>query len=95
MFAAVDADGCHGPWVGPSATDSVTVRIHAFRRVPDRELAAVIAGVNQQRVTGNRSPHLAAFSRGCSPAPSLGLTVVAILSILVLGVLRAEPAARR
>ena len=47
MFAAVSA-GDAGLWVGPSATDAV-IRIHAFRRVPGRDLA-VIVGLDQSEV---------------------------------------------
>jgi signal transduction histidine kinase/CheY-like chemotaxis protein len=46
LFAAIDAGGSSGKWVGPSATDAVT-RIHAFRRLPDRDLA-VIVGIDEQ-----------------------------------------------
>jgi DNA-binding response OmpR family regulator/signal transduction histidine kinase len=45
MFAAVNAAES-GSWVGPSPSDQV-VRIHAFRRVPGRDLA-VVAGFDQQ-----------------------------------------------
>jgi signal transduction histidine kinase/CheY-like chemotaxis protein len=47
MFAAVEA-GDTGLWIGPTATDAV-VRIHAFRRIPGRDLA-VIAGLDQREV---------------------------------------------
>lgn len=47
MFAAIAAsDG--GLWVGPSAPDAV-VRIHAFRKLPGRDLA-VVAGLDQREV---------------------------------------------
>jgi signal transduction histidine kinase/CheY-like chemotaxis protein len=45
MFAAVDATES-GLWTGPSASDAIT-RVHAFRRVPGRDLS-VIAGLDQQ-----------------------------------------------
>ena len=45
MFGVVDA-GDSGVWVGPSASDAV-VRIHAFRRLPGRDLA-VIAGIDRE-----------------------------------------------
>ena len=56
MFAAVDSEGATtggakggaGLWVGPSAADAVP-RIHAFRRLPGRDLA-VIAGLDQREV---------------------------------------------
>jgi signal transduction histidine kinase/ActR/RegA family two-component response regulator len=41
MMTALRADP-NGRWTGPSATDGVT-RIHAFRAVPDRDLAVVLA----------------------------------------------------
>ncbi len=44
MFGAVDAGGS-GLWVGPSASDAV-VRVHAFRRLPGRDLA-VVAGIDR------------------------------------------------
>ena len=48
MFTAVAA-GDAGLWVGPSASDAV-VRIHAYRRIPGRNLA-VVAGLDQREVT--------------------------------------------
>jgi signal transduction histidine kinase/DNA-binding response OmpR family regulator len=45
MFAALDA-GESGLWAGPSAFDAVT-RIHAFRRLPGRDLA-IITGIDEQ-----------------------------------------------
>jgi CheY-like chemotaxis protein/signal transduction histidine kinase len=45
MFAAVEAADS-GLWVGPSSSDSV-LRVHAFRRLPGRDLA-VVAGIDQQ-----------------------------------------------
>jgi signal transduction histidine kinase/CheY-like chemotaxis protein len=41
MFAAVAAAGS-GLWIGPSANDAVP-RIHAFRHVPGRKLAVIVA----------------------------------------------------
>lgn len=41
MFAAVSA-GAQGLWTGPSANDAVR-RIHAFRHIPERNLAIVVA----------------------------------------------------
>ena len=82
MFAAVDAADA-GLWVGPSATDAL-VRIHAFRRIPGRELA-VIAGLDQREVmqpvtTWQWQARLfASFISG----------LTAIIAILVLGGLRA------
>jgi len=40
MYAAIREEDS-GVWVGPSATDSV-VRVHAFRRLPDRDLVVVV-----------------------------------------------------
>ncbi len=47
MFAAVDGAES-GSWVGPSAPDTIE-RIHAFRRIPGRDLA-IIAGLDRQEV---------------------------------------------
>jgi CheY-like chemotaxis protein/signal transduction histidine kinase len=82
MFAAVDADDA-GLWVGPSATDAV-VRVHAFRRVPGRDLA-VIAGLSQQEAmlpvaTWQRQARVFAVAIG-------GLTTIIV--ILILAGLRA------
>jgi signal transduction histidine kinase/HPt (histidine-containing phosphotransfer) domain-containing protein len=41
MFAAVAAAGS-GLWIGPSANDAV-LRIHAFRHIPGRKLAVIVA----------------------------------------------------
>ena len=41
MFKAI-SHAPAGVWVGPSATDAVR-RIHAFRRIPDRDLVIVVA----------------------------------------------------
>ncbi len=41
MFKAISRAPA-GVWVGPSPTDAVT-RIHAFRRIPDRNLAVVVS----------------------------------------------------
>ena len=45
MFAALQREAS-GIWVGPSSPDSV-LRIHAFRRLPNRELALIV-GVEEQ-----------------------------------------------
>jgi CheY-like chemotaxis protein len=45
MFAAIQR-GSFGLWTGPTATDPV-VRIHAYRRIPDRPLVLVVA-MNEQ-----------------------------------------------
>jgi signal transduction histidine kinase len=45
MFAVLQRESA-GIWVGPSSPDSV-LRIHAFRRLPNRELALVV-GVEEQ-----------------------------------------------
>jgi len=47
MFGAVDGTES-GLWVGPSAPDTID-RIHAFRRIPGRDLA-VIAGLDRREV---------------------------------------------
>ena len=41
LFAAIEGRS-HGTWVGPSPIDGVT-RIHAFRYLPDRPLAVIVA----------------------------------------------------
>jgi signal transduction histidine kinase/DNA-binding response OmpR family regulator len=41
MFKAISRSPA-GVWIGPSATDAV-LRIHAFRRIPDRDLMIVVA----------------------------------------------------
>jgi signal transduction histidine kinase len=41
MFAAIK-DNDSGTWTGPSATDAVP-RIHAYRHIPDRKLAVIVA----------------------------------------------------
>jgi signal transduction histidine kinase/DNA-binding response OmpR family regulator len=41
MFAAVNTAD-HGTWIGPSAVDAVS-RIHAFRRIPGRNLTVIVA----------------------------------------------------
>ena len=52
MFAAVDGatggSAGTGLWLGPSASDAV-VRLHAYRRLPDRDLA-IIAGLGQREI---------------------------------------------
>jgi CheY-like chemotaxis protein len=45
MFAAIQR-GSNGLWTGPTATDPA-VRIHAYRRIPDRPLVLVVA-MNEQ-----------------------------------------------
>jgi signal transduction histidine kinase len=83
MFAAVDA-GDAGLWIGPSATDAV-VRVHAFRRVPGRDLA-IIVGLNQQEVmqpVATWQLQARAFA-----AAITGLTT--IIAVFVLAGLRAD-----
>lgn len=48
MFAAIK-DRNDGIWTGPSANDAVR-RIHAFRHVPDRRLAVIVA-MNEEEAT--------------------------------------------
>ncbi len=91
MFAAVDAVGS-GLWVGPSAGDAV-VRIHAFRRLPGRDLA-VISGLDQQESL--RPAFLWRLqSRLFAAAVSGLLTVVAILLMSELRALRNRAARSR
>ena len=47
MFSALDGPES-GVWVGPSAADAV-VRVHAFQRLPDRDLVAIV-GLDQSEV---------------------------------------------
>ena len=46
MFAAIKTSGS-GIWTGPSASDAIR-RIHAFRRLPGRKLAVVVAMDEEQ-----------------------------------------------
>jgi signal transduction histidine kinase/DNA-binding NarL/FixJ family response regulator len=82
MFAAVDA-GDSGLWVGPSATDAA-VRVHAFRRLPGRDLA-IIAGLNQ--LEAMRPVAIWRWQARVFAGAITGLT--AIIAVLVLGGLRA------
>jgi len=82
MFAAVNA-GDAGLWVGPSATDAV-VRIHAFRRIPGRDLE-VIVGLDQSEVM---LPVRAWQSQARLFAGCISV-LTAIIAILILGGSRA------
>jgi signal transduction histidine kinase/CheY-like chemotaxis protein len=81
MFAAVDASES-GLWVGPSATDAV-IRIHAFRRIPGRDLA-VVAGVDETDVL--RPVVTWRWQSRLSAAAITGLTLA--LTVVLLGVMR-------
>ncbi len=82
MFGALDA-GESGLWVGPSATDA-TIRVHAFRRIPNRDLA-VIVGLSEQEAL---APVVAWRNQARLFAGAItGLTTLVV--ILVLGGLRA------
>jgi signal transduction histidine kinase len=82
MFAAVDAEAS-GLWAGPSATDAV-IRIHAFRRVPGRDLA-VVAGVDMVDVM-----EPVVTWRWQSRIFTAAITALTLaLGVLLLGVLRA------
>lgn len=69
-----------GIWTGPSASDAVT-RIHAFRRLPGRNLAVVVAMDEAEASRpADEFRHQAWFAAGCI---SVLVTVLAI--VLVLG----------
>lgn len=81
MFAAVEA-GDAELWVGPSSTDAV-VRIHAFRRLPGRDLA-VIVGLDQREVM----QPVAAWQRQARLFAGVISALMAIIAVLILGGLR-------
>jgi signal transduction histidine kinase/CheY-like chemotaxis protein len=84
MFAAVTAAES-GVWTGPSANDAVQ-RIHAFRRVPGRNLAVIVA-VSEDSVLRSLNVwgRQAEFTAGVI---TVLLTSVAILLILALRLVR-------
>jgi signal transduction histidine kinase/CheY-like chemotaxis protein len=82
LFGAIDASGLSGRWVGPSPTDAVT-RIHAFHRLPDRDLAVVV-GIDERdafrQVTSIR------WQARLFAATVSGLTVmIAAIMLMALG----------
>jgi len=85
MFDAI-SQSASGIWVGPSSTDAAT-RIHAFRQIPGRDLAIVVAlaegQVLQQAATATRQAQFFA----------IGST--ALLIALALALTRGRYAARR
>ncbi len=78
MFAAIDS-GDSGIWVGPSATDT-TVRVHAFRRVPGRDLV-VVAGVN----LGEVMQPVATWQRQARIFATAITSLTVIIAVLLLG----------
>jgi signal transduction histidine kinase/FixJ family two-component response regulator len=85
MFRAISR-AAEGIWVGPSATDAVT-RIHAFRQIPDRNLAIVVAMDRSQALAPADEWQLEAYVfAGC---------ITALLGGLALVLLRGTQLARR
>jgi signal transduction histidine kinase/DNA-binding NarL/FixJ family response regulator len=82
MFAAVDGAET-GLWVGPSATDAVG-RIHAFRRVPGRDLA-IIVGVDQEEVLRP----VVVWQRQTRAFSGAITALTLMISVLLLNVMRA------
>jgi signal transduction histidine kinase len=82
MFGAVDAAES-GLWVGPSATDTV-VRVHAFHRIPGRDLS-VVAGIDRQEALSQ----VAAWQWQARIFAAGITALTAIITILILGGLNA------
>ena len=78
-----------GTWSGPTAMDGV-VRIHAFRRVPGRDLL-VLAGVDE----ADWMAPATAWARGAHLLALIGSASVAVIGGVVLWVLLRLPTNRR
>ncbi|MDR3537049.1 MAG: PAS-domain containing protein [Acetobacteraceae bacterium] len=84
MFAAIRAGD--GIWIGRSAPDTTT-RIHAFRRVPDRDLVVVAAM--------DRDEAMAPADRWAFQAKMVAGCITALLALMTLLLLRGVVQARR
>jgi signal transduction histidine kinase/ActR/RegA family two-component response regulator len=84
MFRAIrGAD--NGVWIGPSATDSV-IRVHAFRRLPDRDLVVVVGEDQQEALAPANAWRMEAyFFAGC-----ISLLLLIMAGILIRGVRQAH-----
>ncbi|MSP02817.1 MAG: response regulator [Acetobacteraceae bacterium] len=91
MFEAVDAKET-GFWSGPSAADAV-VRLHAFRRIPGRDLA-VIAGLDRQQVLGPSETWQTQSRQFCAAITALATLISAILLLVLRAARRREAVVR-
>ncbi|HVY16161.1 MAG TPA: PAS-domain containing protein [Rhodopila sp.] len=79
MFRAISRAPA-GIWVGPSATDAV-IRIHAFRRIPDRNLAIVVSMNQAEAMRPAEEWKIQAYVfAGCITALLVGLALVLLRS---------------
>ena len=76
MFSALDGPES-GTWLGPSAADAV-VRLHAFQRLPDRDLVAIV-GVDQRDLQAPADRWARQSYIGAGLITGLALVVVFIL----------------
>ena len=82
MFAAIQTgDSDSGIWIGPSASDAIR-RIHAFRRLPGRKLAVVVAMDEEQALRPADEYRRQAWTMAAVISGLLALLALALVQII-------------